>query len=48
MAMLYYHAELRNHAVAGTANNNQRELGFFVKYGDGGVDVSPIVYLVKT
>ena len=48
MAMLYYHAELRNYAVIGTANKNEHDLGFFVKYGDGGVDVSPIIHLFKT
>ena len=48
MAMLYYHAELRNYAVIGTANKNEHDLGFFVKYGDGGGDVSPIVHLFKT
>jgi NAD+ synthase len=48
MAMLYYHAELRNYAVIGTANKNEHGLGFFVKYGDGGVDVSPIIHLLKS
>jgi len=48
MAMLYYHAELRNFAVIGTPNKNEHELGFFVKYGDGGTDVSPIVHLYKS
>ena len=48
MAMLYYHAELRNYAVLGTANKNEHDLGFFVKYGDGGVDVSPILHLFKS
>jgi NAD+ synthase len=48
MAMLYHHAELRNYAVIGTANKNEHELGFFVKYGDGGVDVMPIAHLFKT
>ena len=38
MAMLYYHAELRNYAVIGTANRNEHDQGFFVKHGDGGVD----------
>lgn len=47
MAMLYYHAELRNYAVAGTANKDEHDQGFFVKYGDGGVDVAPIVHLFK-
>jgi len=48
MAMLYYHAELRNYAVVGTANKNEHALGFFVKHGDGGVDVQPIAHLFKS
>lgn len=48
MAMLYYHAESRNYAVVGTPNKNEHDLGFFVKHGDGGVDVSPIAHLFKT
>jgi NAD+ synthase len=48
MSMLYYHAELNHYAVAGTANKNEHDLGFFVKYGDGGVDLQPIVHLYKT
>lgn len=48
MAMLYYHAELRNYAVIGTAQKNERDLGFFVKYGDGGTDINPITHLYKT
>jgi len=47
MAMLYYHAELRNYAVVGTANKDEHDQGFFVKYGDGGVDVAPIIHLFK-
>jgi len=48
MCMLYYHAERLNYAVVGTANKNEHDLGFFVKYGDGGIDVLPIVHLFKT
>jgi len=48
MAMLYYHAELRNYAVAGTPNRNEHDQGFFVKWGDGGYDVAPIRHLYKT
>lgn len=48
MAMLYYHAELRNYAVVGTPNRNEHMLGFFVKHGDGGIDISPIEHLFKT
>ncbi|HWQ57041.1 MAG TPA: NAD(+) synthase [Bryobacteraceae bacterium] len=47
-AFLYYHAELSNYAVVGTANKNEYDLGFFVKHGDGGVDVQPIAHLFKT
>jgi NAD+ synthase len=46
--MLYYHAELRNYAVVGTAQKNEHDLGFFVKYGDGGVDIAPILHLYKS
>jgi len=48
MAYLYYYAEYNNYAVAGTANKNEHDLGFFVKYGDGGVDIQPIAHLYKT
>jgi len=48
MSMLYYHAESLNYAVIGTANKNEHEMGFFVKYGDGGADIKPIVHLFKT
>lgn len=48
MSMLYYHAELRNYAVIGTGNKNEHDQGFFVKWGDGGVDIQPIVHLFKT
>jgi NAD+ synthase len=48
MSMLYYHAELRNYAVIGTANKNEHDQGFFVKHGDAGVDVKPIGHLFKT
>ncbi|MFO7446322.1 MAG: NAD(+) synthase [Ignavibacteriaceae bacterium] len=48
MSLLYYHAERRNYAVIGTANKNEHELGFFVKYGDGGSDIKPIAHLFKT
>jgi NAD+ synthase len=48
MAMLYYHAELRNYAVVGTPNKNEHDQGFFVKWGNGGYDVAPIRHLYKT
>lgn len=48
MAMLYYHAERLHYAVVGTPNKHEHAQGFFVKYGDGGADVMPIVHLYKT
>ncbi|MGH7495694.1 MAG: NAD(+) synthase [bacterium] len=48
MTMLYYHAELRNYAVAGTGNKNEHGMGFFVKYGDGGSDLMPLGNFFKT
>jgi NAD+ synthase len=48
MSLLYYHAEARNYAVIGTPNKNERDLGFFVKWGDGGADINPIGHLFKT
>src|SRR5438105_12030228 len=48
MATLYYHAELHNFAVIGTANKNEHDQGFFVKYGDAGVDIKPIGHLYET
>ena len=48
MSALYYQAEVRHFAVVGTANKNEYDLGFFVKHGDGGVDVNPITHLYKT
>jgi NAD+ synthase len=48
MATVYYHAELRNYAVVGTAPKNEHDLGFFVKYGAGGADICPIRHLYKS
>ena len=48
MATLYYHAELHNFAVIGTANKNEHDQGFMVKYGDAAVDIKPIGHLYKT
>jgi NAD+ synthase len=48
MAFLYYHAEVRHFAVIGTPNKNEHQQGFFVKHGDGAMDVKPIAHLYKT
>jgi NAD+ synthase len=48
MMTLYYHAEKHNYIVLGTGNKNEHDLGFFVKYGDGGADIKPIAHLYKS
>ncbi|RKF04322.1 NAD+ synthase [Tenacibaculum lutimaris] len=49
MTTLYYFAGLHGFLVAGTGNKVEDfGVGFFTKYGDGGVDLSPIADLVKS
>ncbi|WKZ65190.1 MAG: NAD(+) synthase [Flavobacteriales bacterium] len=49
MTTLYYFAGLLRFLVAGTGNKVEDfGIGFFTKYGDGGVDLSPIADLTKT
>lgn len=48
MSTLYFHAEARQFAVVGTSNKNEHAQGFFVKHGDGGVDIQTIAHLFKT
>jgi NAD+ synthase len=48
MLHLYYYAEKMNFIVCGTTNKTELIQGFFVKYGDGGVDIEPIAHLYKT
>ncbi|WP_127021592.1 NAD(+) synthase [Flagellimonas beolgyonensis] len=49
MTTLYYFAALEGYLVAGTGNKVEDfGIGFYTKYGDGGVDLSPIADLVKT
>jgi NAD+ synthase len=48
MCILYYHANLMNRMVVGTGNKTELLLGYFTKYGDGGVDIEPIGDLYKT
>jgi NAD+ synthase len=47
--MLYYIAQTHNGLVVGTGNKVEDfGVGFFTKWGDGGVDISPIGDLTKT
>lgn len=49
MTSLYYFAAIKKYLVAGTGNKVEDfGVGFYTKYGDGGVDLSPIADLLKT
>ena len=49
MTSLYYLAGLHSYLVAGTGNKVEDfGVGFYTKYGDGGVDLSPIADLMKS
>ncbi len=49
MTSLYYFAALNGYLVVGTGNKVEDfGVGFFTKYGDGGVDISPIADLMKS
>ncbi|QXP77741.1 MULTISPECIES: NAD(+) synthase [Winogradskyella] len=49
MTSLYYFAALEKYLVAGTGNKVEDfGVGFYTKYGDGGVDLSPIADLLKS
>lgn len=49
MTTLYYHAGINGLLVVGTGNKVEDfGVGFYTKYGDGGVDLSPIADLMKS
>jgi NAD+ synthase len=48
MATLYTFSNQLEGMVIGTSNKSELELGYFTKYGDGGVDLEPIGDLYKT
>jgi NAD+ synthase len=49
MTSLYYFAALNGYLVIGTGNKVEDfGVGFYTKYGDGGVDLSPIADLMKS
>jgi NAD+ synthase len=47
MSTLYYFANKLNYLVCGTGNKSELMVGYFTKYGDGGVDLLPIADLFK-
>jgi len=47
MTTLYYHANKLGYMVVGSGNKSELAVGYFTKYGDGGVDILPLGNLVK-
>ncbi|MDD5289452.1 MAG: NAD(+) synthase [Dehalococcoidales bacterium] len=47
MVTLYYHANRLKYMVVGSSNRSELSIGYFTKWGDGGVDIMPIGNLVK-
>ena len=48
MAALYHYANTMSYMVVGTGNRTELMVGYFTKYGDGGVDILPLGGLYKT
>lgn len=48
MICLYYFANMLKYLVVGTGNKSELSIGYFTKYGDGGVDILPLGDLLKT
>jgi NAD+ synthase len=48
MTTLYFVANTLNYMVAGTGNRSELSIGYFTKYGDGGVDLMPLGDLLKS
>lgn len=48
MICLYYFANKLNYLVVGTGNKSELTMGYFTKYGDGGVDILPLGGMLKT
>lgn len=48
MLLLFEYANVNNCLVCGTSNKSELLIGYFTKYGDGGVDIQPIGDLYKT
>ena len=48
MITLYYFANKLNYIVVGTGNKSEITIGYFTKYGDGGVDILPLGNLLKS
>ena len=47
MLTLYYFANRLKYIVVGAGNRDELSIGYFTKYGDGGVDIQPLGNLLK-
>jgi NAD+ synthase len=47
MLLAYFYANKHKSMVIGTSNKTELYLGYFTKYGDGGVDIMPFADLYK-
>ena len=47
MLTLYYFANQLKYMVVGSSNRDELSVGYFTKYGDGGVDIVPLGNLLK-
>ena len=45
---LYFYANKKNYLVCGAGNKSELMIGYYTKYGDGGVDILPIGDVYKT
>ncbi|MCP8304995.1 MAG: NAD+ synthase [archaeon] len=48
MTINYLFANVLNYLVVGTGDRSEHLIGYFTKYGDGGIDFLPIAHLYKT
>ena len=48
MVLCYFFANALNRLVVGTGDRSENLIGYFTKYGDGGVDLLPLGHLYKT
>lgn len=48
MILLFEYANMNESLVCGTSNKSEILVGYFTKYGDGGVDIMPLGDLYKT
>jgi len=47
MTILYYYANKLGGLVVGTGDRSELLLGYFTKYGDGGVDILPLALYIR-